>query len=144
MGTSLRVRLVGVLILAGLLAACSSQASPVSGEWMAAVDFGRIGFTVGSDGASIPVSRYDVNNFDCAGSSITAGVQHETQPAASIVNGSFHEEANLNIGGTQVIEITVIFAETGQNANGTYQIELPSGSCSGAFEAFPVGMGANY
>jgi hypothetical protein len=111
---------------------------------MAAVDFGRVGFTVGPDGASIPVSRYDLNHFDCAGANVSAGVQHETQPAQPIQNGTFHDQINLNVEGTQVIEVTIAFADNGQWANGTYELDLPGGSCSGEFEAFPVSVGANY
>lgn len=135
---------VGLLSISGLLTACGLQSAPVSGEWMAAADFGRIGFTVGSDGASIAQSRYDVNEFNCAGSTISAGVQRETQPAALIVDGSFHEHANLNVEGTLVMDITVDFSENGQWAHGHYEIVLPGGTCSGEFEAFPDGMGALY
>ena len=144
MRTSHYVRTIGILLGAGLLAACSSQAAPVSGDWMAAVDFGRIGFTVASDGASIPVSRYDLNHFDCAGSTLSAGVQHETQPAQPIENNTFHDHINLNVQGTQAMEVTVTFTDNGQWANGAYQINLPEGTCSGEFEAFPVSVGANY
>ncbi|MGD8822859.1 MAG: hypothetical protein PVG63_07135, partial [Anaerolineales bacterium] len=120
MRTSLHIRLSGMVLLLCLLAACSASNTPMAGDWMAAVDFGRIGFTVASDGASISVSRYDLNQFDCAGTTISAGVQHETQPAQAIENGSFHDNVNLNVEGTQIIDLIVTFSESGQWANGTY------------------------
>ena len=144
MRASLFARLLGSILLAGLLVSCGAQATPVGGDWMAAVDFGRIGFTVAADGASVPLSRYDLNHFDCAGSTVSAGVQHETEPAQPIEDGTFHDQANLNVEGTQVIEVTINFADNGQWANGSYVIDLPGGTCSGAFEAFPVSVGANY
>ena len=136
--------IIGLVLISGLLAACSMQKTPMSGEWMAAVDFGRIGFTVASDGGSIPQSRYDVYQFDCSGSTISAGVQHENESGWAIENGVFHDQTNLNTEGTEVIDVTVTFAENGLWAYGSYEIVLPNGSCSGEFEAFPNGMGAAY
>jgi hypothetical protein len=136
--------LASLLLISGLLAACSMQTSPVAGEWMAAVDFGRIGFIVGSDGASIPQSRYELNQFDCAGSTLSAAIQHEIPAVAAIVNGSFHDHTTLDVEGTQVIDVTINFSENGQWADGYYEISLQHGSCSGEFEAFPNGLGTTY
>ena len=81
--------------------------SPMSGDWSAPTDFGKIAFTVAPDGSIVSVMAVQMNNWTCGGDTLTTSTQVSADPPWTVSNGQFSAHANLGSSSTDPNDLYV-------------------------------------
>jgi hypothetical protein len=110
--------------------------SPMSGDWGAKTDFGKITFRISPDGTILQSLYVEMNNWTCGGVTLTTGVNAFTDPPSTVEDGAFSMGVSLNNAGDHYHDISVS-GEYDQSANkfiGEWREESFDTICTGTWE----------
>jgi hypothetical protein len=106
--------------------------SPLSGDWNADTEFGRIAFSVDPEGGVVTTAVIEVTNWTCGGTTLTAELQSISQWPIS--NGNFAGMVNLN-GSFHTIRIDGSYDEVNKKFSGTWEQNAHGTLCSNTWES---------
>lgn len=110
------------------------------GWWNANADFGSFDFRVDSSSTYITEINYTFSDWHCGGTISSGSIIVSRDPAWAITGRQF--EIETDIGSPSIeksITISGTFAETGDQASGTWEAVVNSTTCSGSWQASPEG-----
>jgi hypothetical protein len=110
--------------------------SPMSGDWSAVTDFGRIAFTIDPEGQTLQVIDVQVHNWTCGGVTLTTGLMAKSEPPPSVTGGSFGMSINLGDAGEHNDElyVTGMYDEANKKFSGEWEQDAYGTTCTGAWE----------
>ena len=106
--------------------------SPMSGDWNASPDFGKLAFTVDPDGQNVTTAVIVVTNWTCGGTTLTTELQSLSQWPIS--DGQFGGNVNLN-GNFHTMTIIGTYDEAKKQFAGTWEEDAHGTICSGNWES---------
>ena len=106
--------------------------SPMSGDWNASADFGKLAFTVDPDGKNVITAVITVSAWTCGGTTLTTELQAITQWPIS--DGQFGGNVNLN-GNFHTLTVIGNYDEGKKQFIGTWEEDAHGTTCSGTWEA---------
>ena len=104
-------------------------ASPLSGDWNAATDFGSFAFTVAPDGTRVMTAVIRLRGFSCGGSTVTSEVQ--SLSAWSLEDAGFSGDVSLESGEQFDISFDGAYDESNRTFSGTWEEDAYGTLCSG-------------
>ncbi len=109
--------------------------SPMSGDWGAITDFGRITFRISPDGTTLETLYIEMNKWTCGGVTLTTGVSTYTDPPSAVDNGRFVMGLSLNNAGDHYHDISVTgdYDQTANQFTGTWREEAFDTICEGTW-----------
>jgi len=130
-----------VTLIAMLLSGNSRiDAQPQSGDWTAQTDFGEFVFTVNPTGTHINKLVITFVSFSCGGVTQSGTIITSTSPGWPISNNQFTIETSINPTGSISMTITGTFSVTGDQASGTWSLNVSGTICSGSWGPIPVSV----
>ncbi|MFN8413043.1 MAG: hypothetical protein U0Z26_11700 [Anaerolineales bacterium] len=110
--------------------------SPMSGDWSATTDFGKISFTIDPEGKTLVHIYVSMQSWTCGGDTLTTGLLARTEPPPTLENGSFGIVVNLGDAGHHNNELTVIgtYDEANDKFSGEWQQDAYGTTCTGTWE----------
>ena len=111
------------------------DAQPRSGDWTVSTDFGEFVFTVDSNGTHITKLSITFSSFSCGGVTQNGTITTETSPGWPITNSQFTIEKSINPSGTITMTIEGTFTQMGDEASGTWSVNVSGSICSGIWGA---------
>lgn len=110
--------------------------SPMSGDWSAQTDFGKIAFTVNPDGTVVSVMAVKMSNWTCGGDTLTTSLQVSADPPWSISDGQFSAHANLGDSSTDPNDLYVdgSYDKAANKFSGTWEQDAYGTTCTGKWE----------
>jgi hypothetical protein len=106
--------------------------SPLSGDWNASPDFGRLAFTVDPDGKNVTTVVIGVSNWSCGGTTLTTELQ--VLNPWPISDGQFAGQANLN-GNFHTMIVKGSYDSANKQFSGTWEEDAHGTICSGKWES---------
>jgi hypothetical protein len=110
--------------------------SPMSGDWGAITEFGRITFRISPDGAHLETLYVEMNRWTCGGVTITTGISTYSDPLPTVDNGRFAMGLSLNTAGDHYHDISVS-GDYDQDTNkftGTWREKAFDTICEGTWQ----------
>jgi hypothetical protein len=107
--------------------------SPMSGDWSARTDFGRLAFTVDPDGQNVTTVVVGLSNYTCGGTTITTEMQ--VLNVWSIADGQFSDSIDLNPGHIEDLAISGSYAAASKKFSGTWDDDEYGTHCKGTWES---------
>ncbi|MBI3175081.1 MAG: hypothetical protein HYZ25_15245 [Chloroflexi bacterium] len=111
--------------------------SPLSGDWGAPTDFGKITFRIGPDGSTLDLLYVEMNNWTCGGVTLTTGIQTYTDPPTRVTDGAFSTYVNLSSSASEhynEIEVSGQYDEAADKFTGEWVQDSISATCTGTWE----------
>ncbi len=110
--------------------------SPMSGDWSAQTDFGKIAFTVSPDGTAVSVMSVKMSNWTCGGDTLTTSLQVSNEPPWAISDGQFSAHANLGDSSTDPNDLFVDgeYDKAANKFSGTWEQDAYGTTCTGTWE----------
>jgi len=111
--------------------------SPMSGDWSALTDFGRIAFRISPDGRTLVSVYVEMNDWTCGGVTVTTGILAYTDPLSSVDDGSFSMLVNLSSGANEhynEIDVSGQYDEAANRFTGEWKQDSISAACSGTWQ----------
>jgi hypothetical protein len=108
--------------------------SPMSGDWNASPDFGRLAFTVDPDGRNVTTAVISMKGWKCGGTILSTGLQSLSQWPIS--DGEFGGNVNLN-GNFHTMTIIGKYDKAKKQFVGTWEEDAHGTTCSGEWESIP-------
>lgn len=109
--------------------------SPMSGDWSAQTDFGKIAFTVDPDGVGVTVIFVELRNWTCGNVTTTTGNLAIYDPPSSIDNGHFSGSVNLSDNSyIDEIDISGTYDQTNDKFFGNWKHRAYETTCTGTWE----------
>ena len=114
----------------------STGSSPMSGDWNAVTDFGRLAFSVDPDGQKVTTAVVKIQGFSCGGTTLTTETQ--VLNSWSIANGEFSSQVDLG----ESDEILYIafdgsYDRATRTFSGSWDFDAHGTHCSGDWTTFP-------
>ena len=106
--------------------------SPMSGDWNASPDFGKLAFTIDPDGKNVTTAVFVISNWTCGGTTLTTELQSLSQWPIS--DGQFGGNVNLN-GSFHTMTIIGTYDEANKQFTGTWEEDAHGTTCTGKWEA---------
>ena len=106
--------------------------SPMSGDWSAKTDFGRLAFTVAPDGQNVTTVVVGIENYTCGGTTLTTEMQ--ILNSWSIDAGAFGDTIDLNPGHIEDLAISGSYDAAAKKFSGTWEDDEYGTHCSGTWE----------
>src|SRR5258708_10624019 len=97
----------------------STGSSPLSGDWNASPEFGRLAFRVDATGASVTTLVVGVANWTCGGTTLTTEVQ--SIGPWTISNNKFATSTELDSGVFNTLTVTGAYDATSKKFSGTWE-----------------------
>jgi parallel beta-helix repeat protein len=107
------------------------NAQPQSGDWNIQTAFGELGLTVNPEGTYITKLSVTFSDYSCGGVTQNGTVAKQSTPGWSISDNLFSIATAINPGGTISITIDGTFTQAGDEASGTWEINVSGTICSG-------------
>jgi hypothetical protein len=115
----------GVTLIALLLVGYNGmQAQPRSGDWRVPTRFGEFVITVNSAGTHIVKLITTFSNYTCGGVTQNGTVITQPSPGWPISNNLFTIKNSVNPSGTITMTINGMFTPTGDQASGTWSVNV--------------------
>lgn len=113
--------------------------SPMSGDWSATTDFGKIAFTIDPEGKTLVDIYVHMESWTCGGSTLTTGLVSRSELAPTLDGGSFTTAANLGDAGEHNNELYVsgTYDAASNKFSGEWQQEAYGTTCTGTWETAP-------
>jgi hypothetical protein len=112
--------------------------SPMSGDWSASTDFGKLAFTVDPDGGLVTTMYLKEDNLSCNGETFTGETQSENHiPPWTITNGEFSVDISLGSGNDSWIDVYGTYDSTANKFTGKWKMTVYGGNCEGTWETAP-------
>ena len=111
--------------------------SPLSGDWGAPTDFGRITFRVSPDGSALERLYIQMDNWTCGGVTLTTGIQAYTDPPARVTDSAFSMSVNLSSSASEHyngIEVSGQYDQAAHKFTGEWAQDSISATCTGTWE----------
>lgn len=110
--------------------------SPMSGDWGATTDFGKITFRINPDGTIVESLYVEMNSWTCGGVTLTTGVNTFTDPPSTVENGHFVKGVSLNNAGDHYHNISFSgeYDEAANKFSGEWQEKAFDTICEGTWE----------
>jgi hypothetical protein len=110
--------------------------SPMSGDWSAQTEFGKIAFRISPDGNILEAMYVETNNFTCGGYTVTTAVQTMTDPPPSVEDGGFGISVNLGDSRYSHDDIAIVgqYDEANDKFSGEWKEDAYGTICTGTWE----------
>ncbi len=111
--------------------------SPMSGDWGAVTDFGRITFRISPDGTQLETLYVEMNHWTCGGVTLTTGVSTYSDPLPTVDNGRIFMGVSLNSNASDHYHNISVSGDYDQAANkftGTWREKAFDTICEGTWE----------
>ncbi len=109
--------------------------SPMSGDWNARTDFGRLAFTVDPNGNNVVTTVLDISSFTCGGTFLTTSTQ--ILNSWPISGSEFSGYVDLGDNGFLNMTIDGKYDKHKNTFTGTWEEDAHGTTCSGQWEATP-------
>jgi hypothetical protein len=109
----------------------STGSSPLSGDWNATPEFGRLAFTVDATGANVTTLVVGVANWTCGGTTLTTEVQ--SIGPWTISNNEFSTDVELDSGVFNTLTVTGAYDAASKTFSGTWDDDAHGTKCSGTW-----------
>ena len=110
--------------------------SPMSGDWGAITEFGRITFRISPDGTQLETLYVEMNHWTCGGVTLTTGVSTYSDPPPTVDDGRFAMGLSLNTNASDHYHNISVSGDYDQAANkftGTWSEKAFDTICEGTW-----------
>jgi len=110
--------------------------SPMSGDWGAPTNFGKLSFRVDPDGKMIETMYIEMHNWTCGGDTLTTQLQARTDPPADVTDDSFQMAVNLGDAGEHFNELYVlgVYDKVHNKFTGKWEQDAYGTKCTGTWQ----------
>jgi len=109
--------------------------SPLSGDWSAQTDFGKLAFNIDPEGRIITTVYLQMDTLSCAGTTFTG--EHQSQdsvPPWTIADGKFRVTLELGKSNDNQLHVSGEFDKAENKFSGDWRFVVYNGECTGTWQ----------